>query len=103
MRLKGLGADDGLVKYEGFEIYKDYLSFEALNNLDTIFNKLLKQEGLVDEIDAVLQVTNTDEDDRTGYSFIPVYDYEKHALVPTSQKGRVYFFAICRFILEYKS
>ena len=103
VRLKGLGADDGLVKYEGFEIYKDYLSFEALNNLDTIFNKLLKQEGLVDEIDAVLQVTNTDEDDRTGYSFIPVYDYEKHALVPTSQKGRVYFFAICRFILEYKS
>ncbi len=103
VRLKGLGADDGLVKYEGFEIYKDYLSFEAINNLDTIFNKLLKQEGLVDEIDAVLQVTNTDEDDRTGYSFIPVYDYEKHALVPTSQKGRVYFFAICRFILEYKS
>lgn len=103
VRLKGLGADDGLVKYEGFEIYKDYLSFEALNNLDTIFNKLLKQEGLVDEIDAVLQVTNTDEDDRTGYSFIPVYDYEKHALVPTSQKERVYFFAICRFILEYKS
>lgn len=101
VRLKGLGADDGLVKYEGFEIYKDYLNFEALNNLDAIFNKLLKQEGLVDEIDAVLQETNTDEDDRTGYSFIPVYDYEKHALVPTSQKGRVYFFAICRFFLKY--
>ena len=103
VRLKGSGADDGLVKYEGFEIYKDYLNFEALNNLDTIFNKLLKQEGLVKEIDEVLQMASVDEDDRTGYSFIPVYDYEKHALVPTSQKGRVYFFAICRFLLEYKS
>ena len=101
--LKEEETDDSLVKYEGFKIYKDYLNFNALNNLDTIFNKLLEQKGLVEEIDAVLQVTNTDEYDRTGYSFIPVYDYEKHAIVPTSQKERVYFFAICRFLLEYES
>lgn len=48
-----------------------------------------------------MNITNTD--DGKTYSFIPVYDYEKHALVPTSRKERVYFFSICKFLLEYNS
>ena len=69
------------MKYEGFEKYKDYLNFEALNNLDKIFN-LLNQKDIVKKINEELNITNTD--DGKTYSFIPVYDYEKHALVPTS-------------------
>lgn len=99
-RLEGSDANDGLVKYEGFEKYKDYLNFEALNNLDKIFN-LLNQKDIVKKINEELNITNTD--DGKTYSFIPVYDYEKHALVPTSRKERVYFFSICKFLLEYES
>lgn len=100
VRLEGSDANDGLVKYEGGEIYKGYLNFDALNNLDKIFN-LLNQKDIVKKINEELNITNTD--DGKTYSFIPVYDDEKHALVPTSRKERVYFFAICKFLLKNES
>ncbi len=104
--LRGSSADDSLVGYEGFEIYSKYLNFKTLKELDYIFEKI-DSSPIVNVIASELNIKDADEDEDdkghngNGYSFIPRYSMgQEHALVPTSQKERVYFLAIWRFILN---
>lgn len=104
--LQGLSADDSLVRYEGFEIYSKYLNFKTLEEIDYIFEKI-DSSSIINVIDSELNIKDADEDgndkghNSNGYSFIPRYSMgQEHTLVPTSQKERVYFLAVWRFILN---
>ena len=94
-------ADDSLIDYEGFDIYKPYLTFNTLNKLDYILN-VASDKKILDVIEKSLNISDADDEDKNsaGYTFIPRYisGVEGQKLVATSQKERVYFLAISLFV-----
>ena len=104
--LRGSSANDSLVKYEGFAAYKKYITSQLLSDIDYIF-ETISDSAVIDAIEAALAIKDADEDEEeksdssSGYAFIPQYSFEHdHVLISTSQKERVYFLAICNFILN---
>lgn len=104
--LKGSYADDSLVNYEGFEIYTKYITWESLREIDYIL-ETVSNPTIIRNIEDELSVKDVDKDDEetsdvaNGYKFIPQYSLDReHVLLSTSQKERVYFLAICNFILN---
>ena len=104
--LRASSADDSLVNYEGFEIYKKYVNFQSLGEIDYILT-MVSDSNIIETIESALSIKDADEEDEetsgvaNGYTFIPQYGLEKeHVLLSTSQKERVYFLAICHFILN---
>lgn len=99
--LKGSSADDSLISYEGFDVYKKYLGFDALKRLDHIFDTI-SDKAVMAAIDSELKIKDADEEDgkqTSGYSFLPRRSTEQgHALLTTTQKERVYFLAVCLFV-----
>ena len=103
--LRSSSADDSLVNYEGLDVYKPYLTFETINNLDYLF-KMVSDNNILEAIENELKITDVDEETNlTGYSFIPYYASGANGrkLVSTSQKERVYFLAISLFIENCQS
>ena len=105
--LRGSSADDSLVNYVGFEVYKKYINFQSINEIDYIL-EVVSDSSVMRAIEsALITIKNADEDDEEtasaarGYAFIPQYSlYQEHILLSTSQKERVYFLAVCDFILN---
>lgn len=98
----GFFADDTLVKYEGFEVYNEYLTFDTVKQLNILFDKL-SNSNCLDTIKKALIVKDIDDNNDKRdmhYSFIPQYYYEKNEikLKNTFLKERVYFLAICLFL-----
>ena len=96
-------VDDSLIDYEGFEIYKPFITFDTLGKLDYILNVTSKN---LDIIDKALNIFDADEveTNSVGYSFVPRYIFGSDGpkLASTSQKERVYFLAISLFIENCK-
>lgn len=104
--LRGSSADDSLVNYEGFEAYKKYITFQSLDEIDYIL-ETVSDAAVLRAIESALTIKDVDEDDEetpgatSGYTFIPQYCVdEEHGLLSTSQKERVYFLAVCNYILN---
>lgn len=103
--LRGSGADDTQVKYEGFETYLKYLTFEEVSKLDRIF-KVLADDKVLSAIDSSLDISDDDEDSvSTSYSFFPQFELcegsQNVKLIATKQKERVYFLSVCLFLEKY--
>lgn len=98
---RNASADDSLISYEGFEIYKKYLTFETLEKLNYIF-KVVSDGKNPEVIEKALTISDADEEEKSsaGYTFIPRYIAEKdrQKLASIKQKGRVYFLAVSLFI-----
>lgn len=84
--------------YEGFAVYERYLKNrpEAVKNLNRIL--LLSKEGLD-------KVKNSDDNytadkENQKYVFIPIYN-EDGTLKDTTLKERVYFLAVCLFLIGH--
>ena len=101
--LRTSSADDSLVKYEGFEVYKRYMSFKSLAEIDYIL-RTISNTNVIKAIEASIAIKDADEEEvgeANGYTFLPRYKLGKeHILLSTSQKERVYFLAICNYILN---
>lgn len=100
--LRGSSADDSLVKYEGFETYKKYITFRSLEEIDYILNTV-SDTAVLRKIESALTIKDVDEEmagDKSGYTFIPQYSIDEHSLLLTGQKERVYFLAVCSYILN---
>lgn len=104
--LRGSSADDSLVNYENFEAYKKYITFQALDEIDYIL-ETVSDATVLKTIESALAIRDVDKDDdetpsaTSGYTFIPQYCTGKeHDLIPTRQKERVYFLAVCSYILN---
>lgn len=100
-KIYGKNGDDSNILYESFEIYKDYISDKALSDFDVII-KVYDQnkESINYELNTF---TNEDEEDvsKQSYNFIPKFvNNEKKGLFlnSTTQKERIYFYAVCCFI-----
>ena len=103
----GLGekgkSDDSLVKYESFDVYKRYMTFDVMKKLDDMFTIIKSNSGVLKVIDSTLNRIDADDESEDqsnldAYTFIPRYDSDEQKLVRTSLKERVYFFAITSFI-----
>ncbi len=100
--LRGSSADDSLINYEGIEVYKKYLNFQAFQDMDYIFEKL-SDPLVMDKVNSALEIKDADENqgnrNEDKYSILPRYD-KTHTLLQTRQKERVYFLAVCCFLLN---
>lgn len=100
--MRNSSADDSLVDYEGFDIYKPFITFDSLGKLDYILKVTADNQGIIDK---ALNISDVDEEgtNATGYSFIPRYiSSDGQKLASTSQKERVYFLAISLFFENCK-
>ncbi len=101
--MRNSSADDSLVDYEGFDIYKPFITFDALEKLDYILKVTADNQYIIDK---ALNISDADEEETNsvGYSFVPKYilGSDGQKLASTSQKERVYFLAISLFIENYK-
>ena len=96
-------ADDSLIKYEGFGVYKEYITPELLGSWDLLFKNYKKCSDIVK---SYLGFSNGVDEDDQKCSFIPSYTIkeEKNSdeinvrLASTNQRERVYFYAVCRFL-----
>lgn len=102
--LRGSSADDSMVSYEGFEDYRKYITFQSLDEINYIL-ETVSDTAVLRTIESALAIKDVDEDASGiaagGYTFIPQYSPdEEHNLLSTSQKERVYFLAVCNYILN---
>ena len=105
--LRGSSADDSLVSYEGFGTYKQYVTSQSLSEIDYIL-ETISNSTVMDAIKSALAIKDADKEQNdgvvSGYTFIPQYSLDQeHTLLSTSQKERVYFLAICYFILNCRN
>lgn len=104
-KLYGSEEGDTHIVYEGYEVYEKYLTESALKKLKTIFQKL-KDKDIVNKIKEVFKGIK-DVDSGSEYTFIPRYRSENLSvkLEKISQKGRIYFFAVCQYFssTEFKN
>lgn len=106
-KLYGRKEDDTHIVYEGYEIYEKYLKEPALEKLKIIFQKL-KCENIVNKIEEVFKrIKDLDSGSEYTYTFIPRYRRENSSVTldRISQKGRIYFFAVCKYLAsaEFKN
>ena len=106
-KLYGRKEDDTHIVYEGYEIYEKYLKEPALEKLKIIFQKL-KRENIVNKIEEVFKrIKDLDSGSEYTYTFIPRYRRENSSVTldRISQKGRIYFFAVCKYLAsaEFKN
>ena len=99
--LTGAGNYDGVVSYEGFDIYSRYISSEEIGKIDLLFKMISEYQKIIDE---VLSNYDTDLDENNSrYSFLPRLDINNNnKLIPTTQKERVYFLAITLYFVNSK-
>ena len=92
--------------YEGISIYQDYLTKETLESIDTIINNCksntntIREALLINDYDSE---ENSDDNTADYYCFIPEYridkkNKQKKLLNKTSQKERIYFYAVCYYL-----
>ena len=83
------------VLYDGFDRYKDYLTFECLKRLDGLFTAF--QESKKEIANVLIEVSNGN-DSVCNTSFIPRYNNNNDELAAIDLKDRVYNLAVCRFL-----
>lgn len=101
--MRNFSVYDSLTDYEGFDIYKPFITFDSLGKLDYILKVTADNQDIIDK---ALNISDADNEETNsiGYSFIPRYisGSDGQKLASTSQKERVYFLAISLFIENHK-
>lgn len=102
--------DDDKIEYTKFEYYQSILDFDGLQALSTILDRIKNRIGAInDQLDKINKVVSMREESK--YRFLPTYQTNegkkqitkddngnKVGIVEkTTQKERVYFFAICKY------
>lgn len=108
--------DDDKIKYTKFEYYQSILDFDGLQALSTILDRIKNRIGAInDQLDKINEVVSKREESK--YRFLPTYQTNegkkqitkddngnKVGIVErTTQKERVYFFAICKYFETIES
>lgn len=100
----GNSADDGQVKYEGFDVYHSYLSADVVNSIHNVF-KALDDRNILEDIcsfsRAWIKVNSQDEEgDDSSYYYFPQIrnEDEKTTVKRVTFKNRVFFHAISMFL-----
>ena len=108
--------DDDKIKYTKFEYYQSILDFDGLQALSTILDSIKNSIGAInDQLDKINEVVSKREESK--YRFLPIYQTNegkkqitkddngnKVGIVEkTTQKERVYFFAICKYFETIES
>lgn len=108
--------DDDKIKYTKFEYYQSILDFDGLQALSTILDRVKNRIGAInDQLDKINKVVSKREESK--YRFLPTYQTNegkkqitkddngnKVGIVEkTTQKERVYFFAICKYFETIES
>ena len=108
--------DDVKIKYTKFEYYQSILDFDGLQALSTILDRIKNRIGAInDQLDKINEVVSKREESK--YRFLPTYQTNegkkqitkddngnKVGIVEkTTQKERVYFFAICKYFETIES
>ncbi len=97
--------DDSLIEYEGFGLYRDYLTPDSHIILDNILSQLSNQT-VMDKIKSISISDFDNEDDsdidsnnstNEEFAFIPQRTTDG-SLKATRQKERIYFHALCKFL-----
>ena len=96
----GLGGkrnsnDDSIIEYEGFGVYRDYLTLENHKRLDKIFSELTNN---INKITGISLSDSDGEDEGASeiFTFLPCR--AEGRLKATRQKERIYFHALCLFL-----
>lgn len=105
--------DDVKIKYTKFEYYQSILDFDGLQALSTILDRIKNRIGIINkqlnEINEVVSLRK-EEEKESRYHFLPIYKTNEGRkqiskddngnkvgiIEKTTQKERVYFFAICK-------
>lgn len=106
--------DDYKIKYTKFEYYRDILDLDGLQALSTILDRIKNRIGIINkqlnEINEVVSLRK-EEEKESRYHFLPIYKTNEGGkqiskddngnkigiIEKTTQKERVYFFAICKY------
>lgn len=106
--------DDDKIKYTKFEYYRDILDLDGLQALSTILDRIKNRIGIINkqlnEINEVVSLRK-EEEKESRYHFLPIYKTNEGRkqiskddngnkigiIEKTTQKERVYFFAICKY------
>lgn len=112
--------DDDKIKYTKFEYYKSILDFDGLQALSTILDRIENRIDIInkqlDEINGVVSIRKEEREEKESekeskYRFLPTYQTNEGKkqitkddngnkvgiIEKTTQKERVYFFAICKY------
>lgn len=108
--------DDDKIKYTKFEYYRDILDpdFDGLQALSTTLDRIKNRIGIInDQLDKINEVVSLrkEEEKESRYHFLPIYKTNEGKkqitkddngnkvgiIEKTTQKERVYFFAICKY------
>lgn len=107
--------DDDKIKYTKFEYYRDILDLDGLQALSTILDRIKNRIGAIndqlDKINEVVSLRKEEEEKESRYQFLPIYKTNEGRkqiskddngnkigiIEKTTQKERVYFFAICKY------
>ncbi len=115
--------DDDKIKYTKFEYYRDILVFDGLQALSTILDRIKNRIGIINdqlyEINEVVSLRKEEEKEEkeSRYHFLPIYKTNEGKkqitkddngnkvgiIEKTTQKERVYFFAICKYFETIES
>lgn len=105
----GLGKkgtnDDSLIEYKGFDVYKQHLTLCNLKQMDIIFSNLFNAPLKITDLNfsGVEEESEFDEasNQNRSYYFLPQYTNDGK-LISTGLKERIYFHAICLFLINPK-
>ena len=106
--------DDDKIKYTKFEYYLDILDLDGLQALSTILDRIKNSIGKINkQLDKINDVVSQrkEEEKESRYYFLPIYKTNEGRkqiskddngnkigiIEKTTQKERVYFFAICKY------
>lgn len=106
--------DDDKIKYTKFEYYRDILDLDGLQALSTILDRIKNSIGKINkQLDKINDVVSQrkEEEKESRYYFLPIYKTNEGRkqiskddngnkigiIEKTTQKERVYFFAICKY------
>ena len=113
--------DDDKIKYTKFEYYRDILDLDGLQALSTILDRIKNRIGIINkqlnEINEVVSLRKEEREEKESekelkYHFLPIYKTNEGRkqiskddngnkvgiIEETTQKERVYFFAICKHL-----
>lgn len=85
----GIKSDDSAIEYQSFDTYESLITIERLNRLSNIFSNLNNNGNIISLLNSSWGDT---------IDLIPQYKDEKKSITTLTQKQRILFFAITRYL-----